>query len=654
MIPPSWAWTIGAALANHLWQSTLCVAAAAVVARALKRHAAPIRYRVWLLASVKFLVPFSLLAGIGRSLPVPAFPSAPAPLVSIAVHVIGEPFVADRGDRRARVEASIVGARQIRASQADTGSPAPRVMWLVSAVWVIGSLALGVSRWIRWRRLTIAARASASLHSGREATSLERARARFRSVDHVDLRSSPSFLEPGVIGFIRPMILWPAALTARLTDAELDAVLAHELSHIRRRDNLVAAAHALIETVFWFHPAIWWLETRLVDERERACDEDVLRSGSDPQTYAGSILKVCDFCLQSPMVVGRRRHGIESDRPRGGHHDQGRSTFVERMAENTAGDRRTHPCGGTGRTWSGRPAGGGAVRRECGAACAVVPGRTEPPAVAEPMARGEPAAEVEPAVQTAGRVSGVVTDQSGGLLVGATVTITAAQRTAVTDVSGRYTMANLTPGQYEMTVQLTGFRVSKTPVRIDAGIEVTHDVRLGIGAVSESLNVTGPETPVRQINYDAIVRAQNYLDQARRYADEGRQAEADGMFTRALNLMRAEAAAAATAALGNPPPLPPPSAGAVRVGGDITAPKKIRDVKPTYPPDALAAGLEGLVILEATIATDGTVKDVRVLRSVPAFDEAAAAAVRQWKFMPTTLNGNPVDVLMTVTVNFTR
>ena len=282
----------------------------------------------------------------------------------------------------------------------------------------------------------------------------------------------------------------------------------------------------------------------------------------------------------------------------------------------------------------------------------VVPGRTEPSAVAEPMARLEPAAEFEPAVQTTGRVSGVVTDQSGGLLVGATVTITAAQRTAVTDASGRYTMANLTPGQYEMTVQLTGFRVSKTPVRIDAGIEATHDVRLGIGAVSESLNVTGPETPVRQINYDAIVRAQNYLDQARRYADEGRQAEADGMFTRALNLMRAEAATAA--ALGNPPPLPPPSAGAVRVGGDITAPKKIRDVKPTYPPDALAAGLEGLVILEATIATDGTVKDVRVLRSVPAFDEAAAAAVREWKFMPTTLNGNPVDVLMTVTVNFTR
>ena len=74
MIPASWAWTIGAALANHLWQSTLCVAAAAVVARALKRHAASIRYRVWLLASVKFLVPFSLLAGIGRSLPVPSFP----------------------------------------------------------------------------------------------------------------------------------------------------------------------------------------------------------------------------------------------------------------------------------------------------------------------------------------------------------------------------------------------------------------------------------------------------------------------------------------------------------------------------------------------------------------------------------------------------
>ena len=66
----------------------------------------------------------------------------------------------------------------------------------------------------------------------------------------------------------------------------------------------------------------------------------------------------------------------------------------------------------------------------------------------------------------------------------------------------------------------------------------------------------------------------------------------------------------------------------------------------------MAAGARGIVILEATIARDGTVKDARVLRSVPLLDEAALTAVRQWVFTPTLLNGVPVEVIMTVTVNF--
>jgi protein TonB len=91
----------------------------------------------------------------------------------------------------------------------------------------------------------------------------------------------------------------------------------------------------------------------------------------------------------------------------------------------------------------------------------------------------------------------------------------------------------------------------------------------------------------------------------------------------------------------------------VRVGGDISQPKKIRDVKPAYPADARNAGIEGMVIIEAVIATDGTVKDATVLGSVPGLDQAALDAVREWRFMPTKLNGDPVEVVMTVTLNFT-
>jgi protein TonB len=100
-----------------------------------------------------------------------------------------------------------------------------------------------------------------------------------------------------------------------------------------------------------------------------------------------------------------------------------------------------------------------------------------------------------------------------------------------------------------------------------------------------------------------------------------------------------------------PPPPPPPQA--VRVGGDIKEPKKIKDVKPIYPQVAMAAKVEGIVIIEATIGKDGSVTNSKILRSQPLLDQAALDAVNQWRFTPTMLNGQPVDVIMTVTVNFT-
>jgi protein TonB len=115
-----------------------------------------------------------------------------------------------------------------------------------------------------------------------------------------------------------------------------------------------------------------------------------------------------------------------------------------------------------------------------------------------------------------------------------------------------------------------------------------------------------------------------------------------------------------------PPPPPPPTQsavqersgwpagdGALRVGGNIKPPTKIRNVNPVYPEDAKAQKVQGVVIIEARIEPDGRVGDVRILRSIPMLDEAALEAVRQWEFTPTWLNGEPVPVIMTVTLNFT-
>jgi protein TonB len=97
---------------------------------------------------------------------------------------------------------------------------------------------------------------------------------------------------------------------------------------------------------------------------------------------------------------------------------------------------------------------------------------------------------------------------------------------------------------------------------------------------------------------------------------------------------------------------PPPPAQVIRVGGVIREPKKVKDVAPVYPNIAKTAKIQGVVIIEAQISPQGKVEGVKVLRSIPTLDESAMDAVRQWVYTPTLIDGVPVSVIMTVTVNF--
>ena len=133
-------------------------------------------------------------------------------------------------------------------------------------------------------------------------------RASVRQASPLDLpiglpvKSSPVFGEPGVFGIFRPVLLLPDKIMDCLTAREMESIVAHELCHVRRRDNLATAIHMAVEAVFWFHPLVWWLGARLIEERERACDEEVLRSGGEPRAYAEGILKICELYLASPIA----------------------------------------------------------------------------------------------------------------------------------------------------------------------------------------------------------------------------------------------------------------------------------------------------------------------------------------------------------------
>jgi len=282
---------LGRLAANHLWQSTGFAAVAVLLALALRANHARARYWLWLAASVKFLVPFSVLAAIGAGLRPLFIPATPVSRFPFVFEEVVQPFA----------PIPDMGLAAVRSAPGPVTVAALPVLLL--ALWLCGFIAVLLYGWVRWCRVAAAVRSSTPLTEGRE---LEAWRSTQRRGEMescpTGIVSSSANLGPGVFGIFRPVLWLPAGIGDRLEDAELEAILAHELCHIRRRDNLFASTHMLVEAIFWFHPLVWWLGARLEEERERACDEEVVRMGGEPQVYAESILKVCEFYQASPAA----------------------------------------------------------------------------------------------------------------------------------------------------------------------------------------------------------------------------------------------------------------------------------------------------------------------------------------------------------------
>jgi len=297
-------------VANHLWQSTLFAGVAGLLTLVLGKNRARVRHWVWVAASWKFLIPFSLLITLGGHIQWRTVYEVRRANISILVDEVSRPF-------------------GVPVASPSSAAPLPRPLTrlfpsVVCSIWACGFLGLSVSWWVRWRRIRVA----------------------IRSALPVDLDipvrtvSSPTLLEPGVFGIFRPVLLFPEGVSDRLTPEQLKGIITHELCHIRHHDNLSAAIHMFVETICWFHPLVWWIGKQMVWERERACDEEVLRLGNEPQVYAEGILNVCKLYVESPLacmsgVTGsnlkRRIEAIMSNR------SAVRLNFAKRVALSVAG-----------------------------------------------------------------------------------------------------------------------------------------------------------------------------------------------------------------------------------------------------------------------------------------------------------------------------
>ena len=280
--------TLAPALGNHLWQSTLFAVTVGLLTLVLWKYHARVRYCLWLAASVKFLIPFSLLVGIGSYLPRLHRAEGTNPGFYVAIEEVSQPFTQPTMPMIPRGIASI--------------GPIHLLPAVLAAVWLSGFLVVIFQWYFRWRRISEAIRKAVPLQEGRAVQALHRLERMGGMRKRTEMLLSRTSLEPGIFGVTRPVLVWPEGISERLEDAHLEAILAHELCHVRRRDNLAAALHMVVEAIFWFHPLVWWLGARLMEERERACDEEVLESGSDRQVYAESILKICEFCVGSPLA----------------------------------------------------------------------------------------------------------------------------------------------------------------------------------------------------------------------------------------------------------------------------------------------------------------------------------------------------------------
>jgi len=265
------------ALFNHLWQSTVFAAAVALLAVAFRENRARVRYALWLAASVKFLVPLAMLAAAGGLL---EWQQAPPPIRS----VVASPGVRDFN--APFTELWVDPATMVTA----TAQP----QWIAPilfVVWACGFATIVLRRARQWREISAAVRASTPFAATTPVP------------DGIEIRTAPTVLEPGVVGIRRPAILLPEEIGSYLTVGQLAAVLAHEVCHVRRRDNLTAAMHMLVEALFWFHPMVWWIGARLIAEREQACDEHVVAETAEPIAYAEGIVSVCRRYVERPHMA---------------------------------------------------------------------------------------------------------------------------------------------------------------------------------------------------------------------------------------------------------------------------------------------------------------------------------------------------------------
>lgn len=507
-------------LMDQAVRATLLLIAAYLATFAMRRTSASARRLVWIVTAACLLtmpVLSLLVPPIGARAPISTF-AAPSSM-ALADNAVRNPMTALPKPIPAR-------------------RPWIPILWAAGALAVLGRLTAGMIR-LAW---------------------LKRTARPIDSANGVPCLESDRVTMPMTCGVFQPVILLPAA-HSNWPAERLRLVRAHELVHVQQRDCLFQIVTQMACALYWYNPLAWLAAAQFRKERERACDDGVLRLGISGPEYAGHLLELVRTLRPgaTPALAVAMAHQSHLE-----------SRLVALL------DARIN------RNGLSRKA---ALATMLAAGCMLFPIAT---------VRGQ-------AQGARGTISGVVYDASGAVIPNATVLATNldshTKEAAITNEAGEYSLAAISAGHYELEVTNRGFKIHRNNVILNANDQQHLDISMELGNISEKVEVIGKK-PTALVAHAAVPQR-------------------------------------------------------IRVGGMVVAAQLVSKVAPIYPAYSQEKGIEGPVLLEAVISVDGHVISLRALNAPdPDLVAAAITAVQQWHYSPMLLNGEPVEALTTIIVDF--
>ncbi len=284
---------IGWALLHLLWQATIVAGILAAVLALMSRQTASARYVVS--CGALGLVFAMFVATAIRAYDPAAAPITPSPAGQTEVVKIS---LTELPVLIARSAAEGMKDRALHTlSSARTALPSIVAIWLAGVALLSARLLVS---WMRARRL---------VHRDAQPAAPELQLTAIRLADALGLRAAVKLLQsaavevPSVIGTLRPVILIPASALTGMTPEQIEMVLAHELAHIRRHDFLVNLLQAVVETLMFYHPAVWWMSRRVRIERENCCDDLAVAVCGNPIQYARALTRLEELRANAPTIV---------------------------------------------------------------------------------------------------------------------------------------------------------------------------------------------------------------------------------------------------------------------------------------------------------------------------------------------------------------